>query len=154
MAKKKRGFFNIIFNIDEFKSTFKLTKDEYSNIKKNKSKNSVKESFEESIKRQNISEEDLHNKKVMFRKMSIVSYFSLLIVFIISATFIQFDILKTILVTVLSFYLFLNGLRFSMHIKQIEKRELNILKKFLKTPSWWFPIKKIKVISNERSTTK
>lgn len=150
---KKRGFFNIIFNIEEFKSTFRETKKEYSNVIENKEKNNIKETFEESIKRHNLSEEDLYEQKKRFKKMSLISYSSLFLIFLISIFFINFNLLNSILVGVLSFYLFLNGLKFSMHIKQIEKRKLNILKEFLLSPSWWFPIKKIKVIDNERSTT-
>ena len=59
---KKRGFFNIIFNIDEFKSTFRETKKEYSNVIENKEKNNIKETFEESVKRHNLSEEDLYEE--------------------------------------------------------------------------------------------
>lgn len=140
-TKKKKSFLNLLFSVDQFKKDLESNKDLYKKLKDEDKRSRIKETFEESVIRLDLSEEDLENKKVLFRKNANLFYIISLITLITSITlyfynpdnYIQF----LIIMPIISIYLFLLGFRFSFNRFQIEQRKLACLKDFIKKPKKW-----------------
>jgi intracellular multiplication protein IcmV len=129
-------------NVKENKENILFIKDSIKALSpKEQIKNSKNETFEDAMARLNVTEKDLENNYKNFSRITYISIFLTILLFILANYFLFFEhiIIKALSTIVVMFLSLTYSFKFSFRAFQIKHRELCDVKKWWESSSEWLP---------------